>query len=79
MGVFEQSPFACGTYVLAVALAGATAAGCVTILGGGDTGAAAKEFGLEGSFSHISTGGGASLEFLGGDVLPGIAALPDQG
>jgi phosphoglycerate kinase len=78
MGVFEQSPFACGTYVLAVALAGATAAGCVTILGGGDTGAAAKEFGLEGSFSHISTGGGASLEFLGGDVLPGIAALPDQ-
>jgi phosphoglycerate kinase len=79
MGVFEQPAFACGTYVLAVALAGATAAGCVTILGGGDTGAAAKEFGLEGSFSHISTGGGASLEFLGGDVLPGIAALPDQG
>jgi len=78
MGVFEQTAFASGTYAVAVALAGATADGCVTILGGGDTGAAAKQFGMEDCFSHISTGGGASLEFLGGDELPGIAALPDQ-
>jgi len=78
MGVFERPEFAPGTYAVAVALAGATADGCVSILGGGDTGAAAKQFGMEGCFSHISTGGGASLEFLGGDELPGIAALPDQ-
>jgi phosphoglycerate kinase len=65
MGVFETPPFNAGTAAVAKALAGATKRGATTIVGGGD------------QMSHVSTGGGASLEFLEGKVLPGVAALDD--
>ena len=74
VGVFEMEPFAEGTKKIAKALADSNA---VTIIGGGETAAAVKEFGFEDSMSHVSTGGGASLEFLEGIVLPGIAALDE--
>jgi len=75
MGVFEMSNFAKGTNAIAQAMADATKAGAVTIVGGGDSASAIAKAGLEKQVSHVSTGGGASLEFLEGKILPGVAAL----
>ena len=75
MGVFEIDAFAAGTLGVAAAVA---AVNGTTIIGGGDSIAAVGKAGVTDRITHISTGGGASLEFLGGRVLPGVAALPDQ-
>lgn len=78
MGVFEMPNFAKGTNAVAQALVTATKNGGITVIGGGDSAAAIAQAGLEKEVSHVSTGGGASLEFLEGKILPGVAALNDK-
>jgi len=82
MGIFEMEPFFAGSLAVAQAMADATAKGAVTIVGGGDSLAVLAKAGLAGKMSHCSTGGGASLEFIEGRELPGLAALdakPESG
>ena len=78
MGVFEMPAFAKGTLEVAKAIAAATVSGATSIVGGGDSVAAVHQSGVADKISHISTGGGASLEFLGGRKLPGVEALTDR-
>jgi phosphoglycerate kinase len=78
MGMFEEKPFDEGTYAIAQAVANATDAGAISIVGGGDSVSAVNQAGLSDKISHISTGGGATLEFLAGDDLPGVEALNDK-
>ena len=78
MGMFEEKPFDEGTIAIAKAVAEATEKGATSIVGGGDSVSAVNQAGLADKISHISTGGGATLEFLAGDELPGVGALDDK-
>jgi phosphoglycerate kinase len=78
LGIFEKPAYAQGTLEIARAVAAATKAGATSIVGGGDSVAAVEQAGVADQISHISTGGGASLEFLAGEKLPGVEALTDQ-
>ena len=78
MGCFEMPAFAKGTFGVCEAVAQVKANGGISIIGGGDSVSAVKKSGLADKMSHISTGGGASLEYLEGKVLPGVAALSDK-
>lgn len=78
VGVFEKRGFASGSRVVAKAIAEATSKGAKSVVGGGDTASAVAEFGLEDAMSHVSTGGGAALEFLAGKELPGVTALTER-
>lgn len=75
MGVYEKRPYQNGTRAVGEAIAAATAAGATSVVGGGDAAAAAHELGFAKGMTHVSTGGGATLEFLEGKTLPGVAAL----
>ena len=77
MGVFETPPFDAGTCKVAQAMADATGRGAVSIVGGGDSAAAVEQFGLADRFSHVSTGGGASLEMLEGKKFDSVAILDE--
>ncbi len=79
MGIFEKEAFAAGTFELARMLATASDNGCISIVGGGDSASAVSKAGCFDKMSHVSTGGGASLEFLEGKILPGVAALTARG
>jgi phosphoglycerate kinase len=78
MGIFEIDKSAKGTFAVAGIMADITAAGATTVIGGGDSAAAIEKAGMAGKVSHVSTGGGASLEFIEGKILPGVAALTDK-
>ena len=78
MGVFEIDAFAEGTEGVARAVARASAEGATSVIGGGDSVAAITQMGFDDDVSHVSTGGGAMLEFLEGQILPGVAALSDR-
>ena len=78
MGMFEEKPFDEGTVAIAQAVAEATDKGAISIVGGGDSVSAVNQAGLDDRITHISTGGGATLEFLAGDKLPGVEALDDK-
>jgi phosphoglycerate kinase len=78
MGVFEMPPFDKGTMAIAQAVAAATAGGAISVVGGGDSEKAVKTAGISDKITHVSTGGGASLEFLSGIALPGVVALTDK-
>merc|ERR1719265_3129650 len=77
MGVFEMGAFEAGTKSLMDAVVAATEGGATTVIGGGDTATACKKYNTEDKVTHVSTGGGASLELLEGKVLPGVDALTD--
>jgi phosphoglycerate kinase len=78
MGVFERSSFAVGSNAVAQIVAQETTNGAISIIGGGDSAAAVEQSGLADKITHISTGGGASLEMLEGQALPGVVALKDK-
>src|SRR5205085_8191125 len=78
MGVFEEPPFDQGTIGIACAVADAADRGAIVIVGGGDSVAAVTKAGVSDRITHISTGGGATLEFLAGDELPGVSMLTDR-
>jgi phosphoglycerate kinase len=78
LGMFEKPAFAQGTLAVARAVAASTVAGATSIVGGGDSVAAVEQSGVAHQISHISTGGGASLEFLAGEKLPGVEALSER-
>ncbi len=78
VGAFEHPPFEAGSQIVAHGVVAATELGATSVVGGGDTAAAIASFDLTDRVTHVSTGGGATLEFLAGNELPGLAALTDK-